>query len=159
MINDGWITSGEDFAYFRISSILSTSGAYKHQVKPHSSPWFLAASAAAIVHRSHFFRLYQETRFFEFKVKFRQISNRRKSVLEAAKFAYANKTKGSITYQKLGSRDFWQTANGVLNKGKATIPPLFNCSETLSFGYNKAKLFVENLSKNSKLVWHCIIFL
>ena len=31
----------------------------KYQVKPHSSPWFLAACAAAIFHRNHFFRLYQ----------------------------------------------------------------------------------------------------
>ena len=30
----------------------------KHQVKPHSSPWFSAACAATIVHRSHFFCLY-----------------------------------------------------------------------------------------------------
>ena len=27
----------------------------KYQVKPHSSPWFLAACAAAIVHKNHFF--------------------------------------------------------------------------------------------------------
>ena len=32
----------------------------KYQIKPHSSPWFSAACAAAIVHRNHFFRLYQE---------------------------------------------------------------------------------------------------
>ena len=32
----------------------------KYQVKPHSSPWFSAACAAAIVHRNHFFRLYQK---------------------------------------------------------------------------------------------------
>ena len=30
----------------------------KYQVKPHLSPWFSAACAAAIVHRSHFFGLY-----------------------------------------------------------------------------------------------------
>ena len=29
----------------------------KYQVKPHSSPWFSAACAAAIVHRNYFFRL------------------------------------------------------------------------------------------------------
>ena len=29
----------------------------KYQVKPHSSPWFLAACAVAIVHRHHFFCL------------------------------------------------------------------------------------------------------
>ena len=27
----------------------------KYQVKPHLSPWFSAACAAAIVHRNHFF--------------------------------------------------------------------------------------------------------
>ena len=32
----------------------------KYQVKLHSSPWFSAACAAAIVHRNHFFRLYQK---------------------------------------------------------------------------------------------------
>ena len=31
----------------------------KYQVKPHSSPWFSAACAAAIVRRNHFFHLYQ----------------------------------------------------------------------------------------------------
>ena len=32
----------------------------KYQVKPHSSPWFSAACAAAIIHRNHFFRLYHK---------------------------------------------------------------------------------------------------
>ena len=32
----------------------------KYQFKPHSSPWFSAVYAAAIVHRNHFFRLYQQ---------------------------------------------------------------------------------------------------
>ena len=74
----------------------------KYQVTPHSSPWFSAACAAAIVHRNHFFRLYQKDISSDSKVKFRQASNRCKRVLEAAKLAYANKTKESITSQKLG---------------------------------------------------------
>ena len=57
----------------------------KYQVKPHSSPWFSAACAAVIVHRNHFFRLYQQNKFSESKVKFKQASNRCKRVLEAAK--------------------------------------------------------------------------
>ena len=32
----------------------------KYQVKPHSSPWFPAACASAIVHRNHFFHMYQQ---------------------------------------------------------------------------------------------------
>ena len=68
----------------------------KYQVKPHSSGWFLATCHAAIVHRNHFFRLYQQNKSSESKVKFRQASNRSKRVLEAAKFADASKTKESI---------------------------------------------------------------
>ena len=78
----------------------------KYQVKPHSSSWFSASFAAAIIYRNHFFRLYQKDKSSDSKVKFRQASNRCKRVLEAAKLAYANKRKESITSQKLGFRDF-----------------------------------------------------
>ena len=111
-----------------------------------SSPWFSTACAAAIVHRNQFFRLYQKDKSSYSKIKFRQASNCCKSVLEAAKLAYANKTKESITSQKLGSRDFWRIANSVLNKGKSAIPPLFNGPEVLSSASDKAKF-----SKNSNL--------
>ena len=78
----------------------------KYQVKPHSSPWFSAACAAAIVHRNHFFRLYQKDKSSDSKVKFRQASNHCKRVFEAAKLASATKTKESITSQKCGFWDF-----------------------------------------------------
>ena len=54
----------------------------KYQVKPHSSPWFSAACAAAIAHRNHFVRLYQKNKSAESKVKFRQASNYCKRVLK-----------------------------------------------------------------------------
>ena len=57
----------------------------------------------------------------------------------------------SITSQKLGSRDFWEISNSVLNKGKSAIPPLFNRPEVLSSTSDKAKLFAKNFSKNSNL--------
>ena len=123
----------------------------KYQVKPHSSLWFSAACAAAIVHRNDFFCLYQREKSSDAKVKFRQASNRCKSVLEAAKLAYANKPKESITSQKLGSCDFWGIVNSVLNKGKSAIPPLFNGKKVLSSAFDKAKLFAENFSMNSNL--------
>ena len=106
-----------------------------------------AACAPAIVQRNHFFPLHQIDKS-DSKSTFRQATNCWKRVLEAAKVAYANKTKGSITSQKLSSQDFWWTANSVLNKCK---PPLFNDPEVLSSGSDKAKLFVEKLSKNSNL--------
>ena len=119
-------------------------------MKPHSSPWFSAACAAAIVYRNHFFCLYQQNKS-ECKVKFRQASNLCKRVLEAAKLAYANKTKDSITCQKLGPWDFWRIANSVLNKGKSVIPTLFNGLEVLASASDKAKLFAKKFSKNSNL--------
>ena len=48
----------------------------------------------------------QKGKTSESKVKFRQASNHCKRVLEAAKLAYGNKTKESITSQKLGSQFF-----------------------------------------------------
>ena len=92
--------------------------------------------------------MYQQNKSSESKVKLRQTSNRCKRVLEAAKFAYATKTKESITSQKLGSWDFWQIANSVLNKGKAVIPPLFNRLEVLSSASDKAKLFAKNYNSD-----------
>ena len=44
----------------------------KYQVKPHSSPWFSAACAAAIAHRNHFFRVHQKDKTSASKVNFRQ---------------------------------------------------------------------------------------
>ena len=122
----------------------------KSQVKPHSSPWFSAA-CAAIVHRNPFFRLYQKEKSSDSDGKFRQPSNRCKMVFEAAKLAYANKAKESITSQKLGSHDFWRIANSVLNKGKSAIPPLFNGLEMLSSASNKTKMFAENFSLNANI--------
>ena len=56
----------------------------KYQIKPHSSPWFLAASFAVIIRRNHFSYLYQMNKSYESKVKCRQSSNCCKSVFEAA---------------------------------------------------------------------------
>ena len=78
----------------------------KYQVKPHSSQWFSAACAAAIVYRNHFFRLYQKDKSSDSKVKFRQATSRWKKVLEAAKLACANKRKESITSRNLALRTF-----------------------------------------------------
>ena len=93
----------------------------------------------------------QKDKSSDSKVKSRQASNRCKSVLEAAKLAYANKTKESILSQKLSSRDFWRIANNVLNKVKSAIPPLFNGPEVLSSTFDKAKLFAEDFPKKSNL--------
>ena len=62
------------------------------KVNPHWCPWFSAACAAAIVHRNHLLCLYQKDKSSDSKVKFREVSNRCKRVLEATKLAYANKT-------------------------------------------------------------------
>ena len=93
-----------------------------------------------------FFVFYKKDKSSDSKVKLSQASNRCKRVLEAAKLAYANKAKESITSQKLGSWDNWRIGNSVLNKGKS----LFNGLDVLSSASDKAKLFAEIYSKNSK---------
>ena len=65
----------------------------KYQVKPHSSPWFSAACAAAVVHKNLFFCLYQQNKSSKYKAKFIQASNSCKRVLEAAKLAMIIKQK------------------------------------------------------------------
>ena len=75
---------------------------YKYHVKPHSPPCFSSACAAAIVHRNHFFHLYQQNKSCKSKGKLSQASKCCKKVFEAAKLVYANKTKESITSKKIG---------------------------------------------------------
>ena len=75
---------------------------HKYQVKPHSSLQFSAACVATIVHRNNFFHLYEQNKFSESTVKFRQANDCCKWVLEIAKIASANKAKEYITSQKLG---------------------------------------------------------
>ena len=76
---------------------------------------FSAACAAVIVHRNHFFYLYQQNKSSKSKVKFRC-----KKVFEAAKIAYAVETRVHH-YPKI-----WRIANNVLDKGKSAIPALLN---------------------------------
>ena len=123
----------------------------KYQVKPHSSPWFSAACAAAIVHRNHFFRLYTKEKNL---LILRESSDR--LVIVAKGFSKLPNLQmlikqEPITSQKLGSRNFWRIAKSVLNKGKSAIPPLFNGPEVFSSASEKAKLFAEKFSMNSNL--------
>ena len=78
----------------------------KYHVKPHSFPWFSASCTAVIVHRDHFFCLYQQNKSSESKEKLRQASNHCKRVVEAAKLTYANKTKDSSLPRNLSLGTF-----------------------------------------------------
>ena len=80
-----------------------------------------------------------------------------KRVLEAAKLAYGNKTKESITSEKRGSRDFWHITNSVLNKGKSAISPLFTGLEVLPSASGKGNLFAQNFSKNTVKMIFCLV--
>ena len=120
----------------------------KYQAKPHSSPSFSGACAAVIVHRNHFF-LYQQNTSSESKAKFRKASHCCKTVLEAAKLAYATKT--TSLPRNMALMTFVRIANSVLKRGKSAIPPLFNSLDVLPSTSDKAKLFLKNFSKNSNL--------
>ena len=103
--------------------------------------------------------MYQQNKSSETKVKFRQASNHCKRVFEAAKLVYATKTKVSITSQKLSSRNFWQIAYSVLNKGKSAIPPLFKGLEVLSSASDKAKLFAKTFLRTQILMTRVYLYL
>ena len=123
----------------------------KFQVRPHSSPWFTPACAAAIAHRNHYYNLYHRNNSDESKTLFRQASNRCKRVIEHAKLQYTERTRDQITSQKIGTRDFWRIANSVLKRDKSSIPPLFNGPEVLTSASDKAELLAEQFAKNSTL--------
>ena len=53
-----------------IQAGINVYNVYKYQVKPHSSPSFSAACAAAVFQRNHFFHLYQREKFSASKIKF-----------------------------------------------------------------------------------------
>ena len=109
----------------------------------------MAPCAAAIVHRNHFFHLFEKDKSSESQVKFRQASNRCKMVLEAPNLHMLIKQSPSLPRNlDLGTSGI---ANSVLNKGKSAIPPQFNGPVVLPSASDKAKLFAENSSKNSSL--------
>ena len=56
-----------------------------------------------------------------------------------------------MTFQKLGSCDFWRIGNSVLNKEESAVSPQFNGPEVLSSSSDKAKLFAKNFSKTPNL--------
>ena len=75
---------------------------------------------------------------------------------------YVNKTKESITFQKLGSCDFLQIVASVLNKGKSVIPPPINELEVLSPTSDKVKLlktFIKTLILMTQVSLYVFFFL
>ena len=123
----------------------------RYQVKPHSSPWFSPACAAAIAHRNHYFHLYRRENSSDNKRLFTLARNNCRRVLNDAKSRYMESTKSRISSQKLGSRDFWKIFNSVFNKGKSQIPPLFHGFEVLTSSKDKAELFAQLFSRNCSL--------
>ena len=79
-------------------------------------PWFSVVCSATIVHRNHFFCLYQQNKTSESKLKLRKANYCCKRVLEASKLAYVNKKEESMISQKLCSWDFWRITNSVFNE-------------------------------------------
>ena len=99
---------------------------------------------AVMASRSHFFRLYQQIKFYVSKVKLRQGIKCNRVILLIS-------VQQRITSQKHSCGFFfWQIASIILNKGKSTIPPLYSRPEVLSSASDKATLFAGNL-KNSIL--------
>ena len=78
----------------------------KYQVKPHSSPLFSAACAAAIVHRNPFFRLYQRDKSSDSKVKFRRLVIVTKGFLKLSNLHMLIKQKSPFLPRNLALGNF-----------------------------------------------------
>ena len=96
------------------------------QIKPHLSPWFSIACAAAMVHRNHFFARTNRINLLNLKESSDRLVIIAKGFLKLPNLHDAIKAKAFIICQKLGCLNFLQIANSVLNKGKSAIPPLYN---------------------------------
>ena len=103
--------------------------------------------------------MYQQKKSPGSTAKFRQANNSCKSVLKGAKlgYGYANKTKESITPQKLDSHNFWLIANSISNKVKTASCPLFNGPGVLF--PTSDKLFAKTFPRNSNQVSLYLLFL
>ena len=116
--------------------------------KPHSSPWFSAACAAAIVQR--FFRLNQQYKSCESKVKLRHASCKIISLQTSLQII----AKWSLKLQNLlliKLKSPWNPKNLALRTLGLLIGLLFSNLGVLSSTSVKAKLFPKNLSKNSNI--------
>ena len=121
----------------------------KYQVKPHSSPWFsFAFMLLPQFIEITFFVCTNRINLLNLKYSLDRLVIIAKGFLKLPILAY--KTKESITSQKIGSWDFWQIAESVLNKGKSTIPSLFNGPEVV-YSASDTAVFAKNFSKNSNL--------
>ena len=90
---------------------------------------------------------------------FRQANNHCERVFDVFKITYADKTKESMTSQKLNLCNFWQIANIVLTKGESATFCLPNDSEMVSSAHDKAKLFAESFVKTVILMTQLFFYL
>ena len=111
---------------------------HKYQVKPHSSLWFSAACAAALVYRNHFFHLHQQNKSSESKGKFMLLIVG-KGFLKLLNLHMSLEQKSTSCPRNLALKTFGELPS-VLNKGKSAISPLFNSLEVLSSASDKATL-------------------
>jgi len=122
-----------------------------YQVRPHSSPWFSPACAAAIAHRNHHFHLFRREDSIENKRLFSTARNRCKNVLQNARDNYQESVKAKISTQRLGSREFWKIFNSVTKKGKSVIPPLLDGPRVVSSTRGKAEILASSFARNCTL--------
>ena len=146
----------------------------KYHIKSHPSQWSSAACAAAIVHKNHFFCLSLQNKSSESKVNFRQASNHCKRALEAAKLVYANKTKESITSQKLGFPGTFGKFSTVFSTERNLLYLLYSVTRRCCLlhlikqncmlkTFLKPPILMTHVSlylfSLLELIWNCIIFL
>ena len=121
-------------------SVLTAAYLTKFQLKLYFSLWFTPSCAAVIAHRNYYFHQYHPNATCENKKLCCDSRNHCKKVLKDARSNYAEATRCSVASQLIGSGAFWRICNSVLNRGKSTIPSLFNGTEVLTTSTGKARI-------------------
>ena len=109
---------------------------------------FSCLCCAAIVYRNLFFVFTKRINFLNLKQSSGRLVVVAKVFLKLPNLHILTKQKSLSLPRNLALRTL---ANSVIKKGKSGIPCQFNGPEVLAPASDKAKLFAENLSKNSDL--------
>ena len=128
--DDSW----EDIFWLRASATASEIDICiprcKYRVKPHSSSWFSATCAAAIVIEITFFVCTNRINL-NLKESSDRLAFVPKGFLKLPNMHMLIKQKSLIISQKLGPWEFWQNANSVLNLLCLLCSTIRRCPELL----------------------------
>ena len=124
----------------------------KYQVKPHSSPWFSAACAAAIVHRNHFFVCSKEKNLL--------ILNYRPVSLLSVVSKVFEKLVNNRIVDHLDKCGLFSDFQCGFRSSQSTADLLTVVSDRIARAFNRSgatRAVASDISKAFDRVWHAVL--